>query len=161
MRKEKGFGGLSTKGEGFLLSTRTVSSIKPMFRGTVYADSAHPVTGTEVYLQQTSRSIEVINGDFLILEELGSIPPRTYFCTANQVEESPLYVRNPDSIVFLTRRLEAENRDIGDIAQLPEARKETKIVIQAKLHRTRNEDGIRGPGYRPSSVSFLSCTVQR
>jgi DNA helicase HerA-like ATPase len=126
-----------------------------MHRGTTYADTAHPVTGNEIYLQQTNRSVEMINGDFLIIDEPRLSKSRSYFCSVAQIEESPLYVRNPDSIVFLTRRLEAENRDLTDIADLPEARKETKIVIRARIHKTRSEDGITGPGYRPSSVAIF------
>ncbi len=122
-------------------------------RGTVYPDQSHPITGIEVYLQQTNKDIDIINGDFLVIEDSRSPTASGYFCTVAQVEESPLYVRNPDSIVFLARKLEAETGNLSELADLPQARKETKIVIKARIHKTKRDGQVLGPGYRPSSVA--------
>jgi len=135
------------------VQTEVLRSKRVLYRGTIYPDQSHPITGIEVYLQQTNKDIDIINGDFLIIEDSRSANASTYFCTVAQVEESPLYVRNPDSIVFLARKLEAETGDLSEIADLPQARKETKIVIKARVHKTKRDEQILGPGLRPSSVA--------
>lgn len=135
------------------MQTESHVPTRAVYRGTIYPDQGHPITGIEVFLQQTNKEVDIINGDFLVVEDSRSSSRSSYFCAVTQVEESPLYVRNPDSIVFLARKIEAETGDLSDIADLPQARKETKILIKARIQKTKRNGQILGPGYRPSSVA--------
>jgi len=130
-----------------------MKTVENKFLGTIYTDDKHPVTGTEVHLQQTSKATIIMTGDFITIFEPSS--DRKYFSRTESVDEAPLYVRNPDSIVFLSRQLETQNKELTELEKLPEARKETKVILKTRIHGVKNDSVITGPGLRPSSVSIF------
>mgnify|MGYP001094047295 CR=1 FL=1 len=126
---------------------------KKRFVGTIYTDDKHPATAARVYLQQTLKHDAILPGDFLVISEPSD--DTKYFAKVDDIHETPLYVRNPDSIVFLSRHLDNQDKDLTELSNLPDAKKETKIIIRAQLHRVETRSTITGPGLRPSAVSVF------
>jgi hypothetical protein len=122
------------------------------YLGTVYADDRRAISGTEVYLQQTKKIWPIIVGDFVIVQDPIGVE---YFASISEIDESPLYTRNPDSIIFLSRQLESSEGGLQLLEKLPEAKKETKVIARARIHKTKQNSQVVGPGVRPSPVSLF------
>jgi len=123
----------------------------PKYYGTVYSDEKHPITPHEVYLQQTFKEREFMIGDFVIIEEEDT----EFFANIAEIEEAPLYVRNPDAMVFLAKQLSSRNVELSKLADLPQAKKETKIILKTRIKKVRKKSQVLGPGLRPSPVAVF------
>lgn len=136
---------------GLFLINKTEKKSSAKYFGTVYSDEKHPITPYEVYLQQTLKETEFLPGDFIVIEDQNT----RFFANITQIEEAPLYVKNPDAMIFLARQLSTENIELSELAKLPQTRKETKIVLKAKIHKVERNGEIFGPGIRPSPIAVF------